>query len=168
MDTIEWGKPDDDPQAPLIEPIADDTVQPVEPIQAEEPKKLTVLFGYGKVLPHLTHYVDEIKFHGGVAEGVEYQRALKLKSGPNISGVILMPPESTRKDWIHATGLNPADLTKIPKQWRGTQSDFAAIIDEYGIEGVRQMARDLETEIYKRDAPPLQENMPARFRKNGK
>jgi len=90
----------------------------------------TVLHGYGRLEPFKVHYIDRIKFIGGVAhnvpketaecwlngtrpEGTTKPYAVDGKSSYSSVGVIVLDNDATEADYIKASGITPMPASKI-------------------------------------------------------
>ena len=109
-----------------------------------------VLYGYGRVSPENTQYVDEYKFVGGIGHNIPKQVAEMWKKGvqkdgkPAVSRIFpqaILPSDSTEVDFALATGISPMEPSKLAAMINAT--DARALVQAMGRQAAVALAEEL-------------------------
>lgn len=135
---------------------------PTRPTRAtnNEPEKraftdmdlVTVLHGFGKVLPTDKHLVDNVEFRGGIAKSVPFSLAKHWAAGTRPDGrksegrviVQILPNDADEDDMMIASGVSPDDMGLLLKRFKHLTAKN--IIDEIGIDNARALAEQIQSE----------------------
>lgn len=105
--------------APEQAPSGDDLLSGSEPAfqdtfgETDKPgKRYTVLHGYGRCAPSAVHYIDAVKFEGGVAKHVHEDVVRGWRDAANVR-IKVLRDDATEMDYAEAVGMKPMNPSKM-------------------------------------------------------
>lgn len=103
---------------------------------------VTVLHGWGKVSVKDVHWIDTVRFEGGVARNVPFELARKWRKIPGMSkGIHILPSDATESEFMKKTGIQPMAPSKFAAMLGAYDLDKLAA--ELGPERVQEIADKL-------------------------
>jgi hypothetical protein len=102
---------------------------------------VTVLYGYPNEAKDKVHYVDHIKFVGGVAQNVPFPIAKKLKGMSFGHAIHLVPNDSEEVEYNTAVGMQQMHPGKLAAHLKG--ADYNALYLSLGADGAMYVIQQL-------------------------
>jgi hypothetical protein len=123
-----------------------------KPKEFEDYEKVTVLYGWNKVLPESKQFVDKVLFKGGVARNVPYSTVKHWQRGTRADGKndqicgkisiqAVLPSDATEADFARATGIKPMPVEQFMSQLAGV--DLEALATQLGAERLKELIDNL-------------------------
>jgi hypothetical protein len=106
------------------------------------------LWGYSKVLPTSSSWLDTHPVRGGVISHVPGKQAKEWKRSRSTSAIIVLPDDSTEADWMLACGVRPEDMARLVNQLMAVNPHD--IIAQLGPARARSLADALRRQLDER------------------
>lgn len=103
----------------------------VEKAPFDDDDLVTVLYGYGRVLPNAVSWLDEYRVEGGVVRNVPYSIAKHWQKGTRPDGkkpngrvkISILPNNAPEADFERAAGITEEDKQRMATYMSATDAD---------------------------------------------
>ncbi len=108
----------------------------------------TCLWGYSRVLPTSSSWLDKYQVRGGVIQHVPGKQVKEWKRSRSASAIIALPDDATEADYMQAAGVRPEDMAKTINTLMAINP--ADVIRELGPARARSLADALRRQLDER------------------
>ena len=114
----------------------------------EDDAHYTCLWGYSRVLPTSSSWLDTHPVRGGVISHVPGKQAKEWKRNRATAAIIVLPDDATEADYMQAAGVKPEDLARVVNQLMAINPHD--IISQLGPARARSLAESLKRQLDER------------------